>query len=259
MSTKLFSKQQKNRFTGIVGLFLFLAMTSSCSKESKYSSLKGKGKDAKRFVQTEVFTSVELYDNIELTIDNSLENNVILIEGGENLIENISVKNSDNILVFRDLNKFKWVYNYKTDVGVSISGKTLSKIYLHDAANIKTLGSIDSDELYIESSDAAGTASIHFSGKKLHIYAPLGMSDLIFSGQCENFYAYINDMHYLNAQNLQANYTQIHHLGTNLVKAPKTEQLGVTIENIGDVCYTGNPEILWNECKKSGKLVSGCP
>lgn len=258
MNTKTLSKKLKSRFTIFASLFLVLAITA-CSKESKYSSIKGKGKDSKRLVQTETFTSVAVYDNIELTIDNTLASDIVLIEGGENLIENISIEMSDNKLKIRDLNKFKWVYNYKTDVRVSISGKILSKIYLHDAANIKTVGSIDSDELYIESSDAAGTAFIHFSGKKLHIYAPLGMSDLIFSGQCENFYAYINDMHHLNAQNLQANYTQIHHLGTNLVKAPKTEQLGVTIENIGDVCYTGNPQILWNESKKSGKLISGCP
>ncbi len=241
-------------FLSILLVFVF----SSCSKDSKYSSIKGRGKDSKQTLSLSNFSSVAVYDNINLIIDPTLSSDIAIVEGGENLIPNISLKISDNKLIIRDLNKLKWVYNYKSDVQVTVSGEKISKLFLNDAASIISNGILSADTLYIESSDAAGSISLEFQGKKLHIYAPLGLSDMTFSGNCESFYSYINDMHFLDAAKLQTQYAQIHHLGTNLIKAPNTQQLGVSIENIGDVCYSGSPVILWNESKKSGKLVSGC-
>ena len=150
----------------------------------------------------------------------------------------------------------KWINNYNCGVKVYVSTFRVKEIAMHDAACIVTSNSVCCDTLNFKALDASGIANLTVHCDFLHIYSPLGMPDIVLNGSAQSFYCYNADMGFVNASALNSEYAHIHDLGINKLYAPQTQQLGVTIENIGDVFYSGNPTILWVEYKSTGRLIN---
>ncbi len=238
----------------LVGFFSFIA--SSCSEKSPFNSLKGKGKLISEQITVNKFKAIHIYDDLTLILTNdSINCQIVILEGAENLLPNINVESKDGILSIRNSNRMKWLNNYNSGVKIIVSSHLIKEIAMHDAANIQTAQPIFADSLYFKALDASGTANISVYCNFFHVYSPLGMVDVALRGSAQSFYCYNADMGFVNASGLQCEYAHIHDFGVNKLYAPQTHQLGVTIENIGDVYYSGNPVILWYESKSSGKLI----
>ncbi len=233
-----------------------ITIVYSCTEKSPFNQFKGKGEVISNKITVNKFKSIKVYDDITLELNNdSSDNQLIEICGGKNLLPNIKVESKDGVLSIRNLNKFKWINNYESGIKVIVSSFQIKEIVMCDAACVKTSTPIFCDSLFFKAIDASGVANISVHCNFLHIYSPLGMSDIVLSGSAKSFYSYNGDMGFINASGLQCEYAHIHDFGINKMYAPQTHQLGVTIENIGDVYYSGNPTILWTDYKSKGRLI----
>lgn len=240
----------------LISLGVFGIIITSCSEKSPLNQFKGKGKIISEQITVNNFNTVHIYDDLTLVLVNDTINyQSVIIEGGENLLPNIKVECEDGILSIRNSNRMKWINNYHSEIKVKVSSHRIKEIAMHDAACVQTSQPILADSLYFKAIDASATANISVHCNFLHIYSPLGMADVVISGSALSFYCYNADMGFINASGLQCEYAHIHDFGVNKLYAPQTHQLGVTIENIGDVYYSGNPSILWTEYKSKGRLI----
>lgn len=246
-------------FTSIKDLAIitiFIVCTFSCGEKSTFNQLKGKGKDISQQISVDEFHSIHVYDDLTLVlINDSVNNHLVEVYGRENLLPNIKVETKNGILSLRNSNRMKWINNYNSGVKVYVSTFRVKEIAMHDAACIATNNPVCCDTLNFKALDASGIANLTVHCDFLHIYSPLGMPDIVLNGSAQSFYCYNADMGFVNASGLQCNYSHIHDFGVNKFMAPRTNQLGVTIENIGDVYYSGNPTILWAEYTNKGRLI----
>lgn len=245
------------KFSFLFQIFVFcgLCILVSCGDKSPMNQLKGKGEVISKQIIVDHFYSIHVYDDLTLVLNNdSLNFNQMTLEGGENLLANINVECKEGVLSIRNRNRFKWLNNYNSGVRILASSFTVKELVIHDAANVETPQAITQDTLHFKAIDASGIANLSVHCNYLHIYSPLGMSDIVIKGTANSFYCYNAEMGFVNASGLQCDYVHIHDFGTNDMYAPQCHQLGITIENIGDIYYSGQPDILWEEYRSTGRL-----
>src|SRR3972149_5567093 len=92
----------------VIGMF---PLASACKKD-KPDCFKSTGDLVREQREVGDFSSMEVYNNVNVVISQDTLNQVI-IEAGENLLEEITTEINGATLVIRNNNKCNWVRSYK--------------------------------------------------------------------------------------------------------------------------------------------------
>jgi len=238
-------------------LFLSAIIVSglvSC-KKSGTDCFTSTGKIARELRSTEEFDSIDLEDNVNLIIrqDTAFR---IEAEAGQNLLDGIDTKVSNRQLVIRNRTICNWLRSYSNPINVYVSVKNLKAIYYNSAGNITTVNSITSDKLKVDVWGGAGTINMDLNIKGFgYFYIHMGTADFNLHGNCSICLIYAGDYGLIQATNLQTGYAYVTNHGTNDIYVRARQLLDASIESIGNIYYTGNPDSLVVKIHGSGQVI----
>lgn len=133
-------------------LALLLVLLVACEKPS--DCIESEGTIMTREVPVTAFTRIEVYRGIGVEITQGPEYKVML-QSGENFINNIQVVQEGNVLKIRDKSTCNWVREYGV-AKVIITAPNLEEIYSKTEQDIRSVGTLNYPLLHIYANDAHG-------------------------------------------------------------------------------------------------------
>ncbi len=218
----------------------------SCEKPSE--CIKSSGKTITKEIAVSAFNRVEVYRGIELIITQGADYKVE-IETGENLIGDIEVTQSGNILKLIDNSTCNWVRQYGR-TKVKITAPNIEEIYSKSDRNIRSNGTLTYPILRLfsldkdgDDKDGAGTSDfiLNLNTTQLDIQTNT-VSRFFISGETidANFNFYAGDPR-IEAQNLSAQNITIYHRGSNDMIVKPTQNISGKLLSTGNVILKNNP------------------
>ena len=228
---------------------VLLLIFISCEKPS--DCVESLGTIVTKEIQVTPFTRIEVKTGIELVITQA-ENYSVKVVTGENIIENIEVKQEGNTLYLSENATCNWVREYGTTI-VYISAPNLEDIYSKTDRTIRSNGtltyptfrlfSLDTDG---DGKEGAGTGDFYISiNNSQLVIENNNVSRYFIAGNTQelliNFY--FGDGRF-EGQNLNAQNIKAYHRGTNDLIVKPIESITGKIVSIGDIILKNNPPIV---------------
>ncbi len=226
----------------LFGLFLFF---SACEKPS--DCIESTGDIITKEVEVTPFTRIEAYLGIELIVTEGPVYKVV-VETGENLMDNIEVSQHDNVLLLRDNSSCNWVREYG-QTKVYVTAPNLEEIYSKSDRDIRSNGVLTYPVLRLFSLDrdgdgmeGAGTGDFYINVNNSQLVIENNnVSRFYLSGQTNeallNLYA--GDGR-IEAQDLIAQHIKVYHRGSNDMIVHPIQSLTGGSLNGGGLFSTGN-------------------
>lgn len=208
------------------------------------------------------FTRLEVYKGIEVIITQGPEYTV-KVETGENLMDNIEVTQTGNVLLLRDNSTCNWVREFG-QTKVHITAPNIEEIYSKSDRNISSNGvltypilrlfSLDSDGDGVE---GAGTGDFYITVNNGQLVIENNnVSRYYISGNTNeallNLYA--GDGR-IEAQNLTAQTVKVYHRGSNdMIVKPIQSITGIMLST-GDIILKNNPPVVNVQQLYQGQLI----
>ena len=166
----------------------------------------------------------------------------IIVEAPSAMLGDIVFDVNEGVLTLSDKNGFKWNPAYVTP-SVTICFPVLEHISIAAPANIKTLGTIQQESLYILTTLHTGVVELDVDVDRLNIITGNSIDSGIFiiSGRAANASFWMRNSASLNALSLDAGFVRMinNTKGDSYVQVNQT--LRVVLNSYGNVYYTGNP------------------
>jgi len=234
-------------------IFSFFLMVS-CEKNSVGDCFKSTGSVSTVERPVTGFHTVVLKDNVNLVL-NKDNSNSITIEAGKNLLSKIISEVNDSVLTIQNTNSCNWVRSYDTPITVYLTFANLDTIQYQSIGDIRSIDTIHMDNLTINVTEGSGEINFIVEAKTLYCNIHYGTADIKMRGNANVCYVYSNSFGLINNLDLNADLVYLNNRGSNDVYVKANKTLGVTIENIGNVYYKGNPtDISFNQLG-SGQLI----
>jgi hypothetical protein len=217
-------------------------LLSSCEKLDMGDCFKSTGKIIFEEREAPDFRHIVLRDNVNiiLTQDNHCG---IRVQAGENLIGSVITEVVDGQLTIRNDNQCNWVRSYDKDINVYLTVNNLVSIYYMAAGNIISTNTIVSDSLNIAVWDGSGLIDMDIQTVNSVLSLHYGSVD---------FAASYGPFH---CQDLVSVFCFMNNRGSNDCYVNCTKQLEVEIENIGNIYYKGDPEVIKANITGTGQLI----
>jgi len=241
----------------IIVLFTTL---SSCEKPS--DCIESAGANVTKIVEVTPFTTVEVYSGIELIITQGTDYKVEIVTG-ENIIENIEVKQEGAILKLKENSNCNWVRDYG-QTKVYITAPNLENIYSKSDRNISSNGVLTYPILRLYAFDkngdgreGAGTSDFHINiNNSLLVIENNNVARYFISGNTVNatFNFYAGDGR-IEAANLTAQYINVYHRGSNDMTVKPIQSIRGKMVSTGDIILKNNPPIVDVEQLYQGQVI----
>lgn len=234
----------KKFLLGIVLILIF----NSCEKPG--DCVESTGKIVTKDVAVLAFKRIKVYRGIEVIITDGPETKV-QIQAGENFIDNVSVTQIGDQLIFKDDASCNWVRAYGT-TKILVTTPTLEEVYSKTDRNISSNGVLTFDNLTFISFDkdadgetGAGTGDfkIAVNNETLSINNN-NVSRFYLSGQTNNasFRVYFGDGR-IEAQNLIAQNVVVYHRGSNDMIVNPIQSITGVLNSTGNLILMNLPPI----------------
>lgn len=255
---------------GGIGLFM---IGFSCSKDP-LDCFKSTGEIVTITRGLDNFNAVLLKDNIDVTFKrvSTIDSIKIEITGGKNLLDKISSGNDasfqyflpevirDSItgdtidfipainkeytrLVIENKNTCNEFRSYKTPISAKVFYFQLENLEYRSNGRVDCIEPIESDVFMINIYEGSNSINIKLHCQKSYLNFRYGTADLTVEGTSEISYIYQASFGPINAINLVTNFTYLENRSSNDCYVNVINTLGVTINNTGNVYYTGNPSL----------------
>lgn len=199
------------------------------------------------------FDTIEIQDNINvfLTIDTFFETK---IEAGENLIPLIKTEVINNTLVIKNDNKCNWVRSYKFPVNVYITMPSPGGVFNDGTGNIKGLNTI-ADKTMILKMSSSGDVDLSLDIPHLMCKLSASHGNLNLRGSAPLFEVFCIGTSIIKASELETEQTFITTTGTGDMYVNASNEIGVTINWVGNVYYSGTANVAYANYISSGRLI----
>lgn len=233
-------------------IVLIVVAFVGCDNEDAFDCIKTVGDINHHELDLEGFNKIELIGDIQLYIENS-ETQSVLLATGDNLFPKIDLEVVDGQLTISDNNKCTWARDYGNTV-VTVKSNGISLIKNSGSRDVVSIGTYNIDkELYLISQNASGDYYLDVSGNYLNISSNK-VSNFEITGSLEKLYVGFYSGHgRFEGQNLTANTVSIFHRGANDILVKPTLLLDGSIESFGDIVVYGQPEVV--DIEYNGKSV----
>ena len=230
-------------------LLTFLLVFISCEKPSEcYEST---GDMVTRTIPVNPFSRIKVYRGIAVVIMQGSEYKVE-IKSGSNLIDNVSVTQNDNQLVFKDNTTCNWLREYGQTT-VYVTTPNLEEIYSKTERNISSNGILTFPILKIyaldknaDGEDASGTGDFYLSiNNSQLVIENNNVSRYFISGATNsaifNFWA--GDGR-IDASDLIIQNMNVYHRGSNDMIVRPIQSITGKMVSTGDIILKNNPPIV---------------
>jgi len=244
-----------NKYNYIILLFLSIGMIS-CNDEDSPDCFKKAGDNVSITRETGEFFGIQYLEFIKTTI---VQDTVCFLEikGPENILNKISTKNENGILLIENLNTCDFVRNMSRRPHLYIHVCNLRELYIHDGAgDIDTEGVLRGDSLFVECKHGNGPVSLNLDYRVGVFQFHTGACDLQLSGNVDKAELYNNGYGRMDAGGLIAKSVFLNNSSINDVYVYADEYLYVGIYGSGDVYYRGMVQSVDLTRTGSGTLIN---
>ncbi|SDS16722.1 Putative auto-transporter adhesin, head GIN domain [Gillisia sp. Hel1_33_143] len=232
-----------------------------CDKEDAPGCFKTAGSIITEEVAVSPFNEIIVYERVKLYIDQGEEQRIV-IESGENLINDVSVEVVDNRLSIRNENSCNLFRDYEiTKVYVTV--KDLTWLQNSSGSTIETTGVIKLEDLWLRSVNQERDLSIHTNGDfKLELDVQNlritndNVSNYFLSGKADKVNAFFaaGDGR-MEAADLIVKDYQIFHRGTNKLIINPQQSIRAELRSSGDVISKNRPPVVKVDEYYTGRLI----
>ncbi|MFM7019095.1 head GIN domain-containing protein [Flavobacterium sp.] len=244
----------------IVVFISFLLVFISCEKPSE--CIESTGDIVTKIVPVNPFSRIKVYRGIAIEITQGPEYKVE-IKSGSNLINNISVTQNDNQLIFTDNTTCNWLREYGQTT-IYITTPTLEEIYSKTERDIRSNGLLTFPTLKVYSIDkngdgesSAGTGDFYFTiNNNLMQIESNNVSNFFISGSTNteiiNFWA--GDSR-IDSSNLTAQNISVFHRGSNDMFVKPIQSITGKMFSTGNIILKNNPPIVEVQQLYQGHII----
>ncbi|MCX2838042.1 DUF2807 domain-containing protein [Salinimicrobium sp. MT39] len=241
--------------------FLSLMLFMACNTEDAPDCFQTAGSMIEKEFQVEPFEELIVYEDIELFIEQGEEHKVV-VQTGENLMNEISAEVIDGRLILRNGNGCNFVRDYNlTSIYVTVPNLT----WLQNAGNrmIRSVGELHFPDIWLRSLNQEDAKGVYTVGDfDLHLVSDYvrvtgdDFSNFFLRGETNYLNLYIaNGDGRVEAQELTAGTIEIQHRGTNKLFVNPQQVLKGEIRSTGDVISVNRPPVVEIESFYTGKLI----
>ena len=236
-------------------LFSVTVLFVSCKKDHLFDFAKSTGKNVtiSRPV-AENFITIFLNDDVDLVITQGNSYSINL-EGGENVLPGIETSISDNVLTISNNNTFNWVRSYDKKITAYVTMPQLTYLYYEATSTVSNTDTIKADSLFVIANGGSGFIKLLVNIGSSHFSINKGSVDMDISGKSGVNYIYSGAYGPFHCQDLKTVFTFINSNSTNDCYINTSYYLEYKITNLGNIYYSGNPEIIPIVITGKGKLI----
>ncbi len=233
-----------NPFVRLIIYFLLFICIFSCKKAQDRSCLKSTGKMGTKEISIPSCTKLELYENIEYVLIQDSLNKVVLI-GGENLLNEISVTNSDETLTIKDMNNCNFLRSYSKKIIAEIHFKSISVVNYFGTKPLTNIGTLKLTEFSLNFNEGSGSVTLDINSDFVYANISNGYGDFTLTGSSNYANIKVNGNGYCNTYGLVVNDSisiVSNTVGSLKINADKLD-LRAETKNGGNIYYLGAPSI----------------
>jgi hypothetical protein len=240
-------------FNIILPLLLGLIVSGGCKKTGT-NCFSNTGTIIRQERQVAPFDSIAMNDNVNvvLTMDSV---NRLVVEAGEKIIDGITTEVVNGNLEIRNLNSCNWTRSYSKPINVYISLDHLWKVYYNSSGDLTSTNTLDLDSLMVVVWGGCGTIDLDVDLFTGYFSENLGTADFRLKGTCAICYIYSGEYGPFHCENLNTRYCFVTSRSSNDCWVNAEKMLGVTINSIGNVYYTGDPDSVFSSITGQGNLI----
>lgn len=241
-------------------LFLLVSVLVSCEKPS--DCIESSGRIITKEVAVAPFKRIKVYRGIEVVITQGDAYKVEIV-AGENFIDNVSVTQNGDRLIFKDDISCNWVRAYGT-TKILVTTPTLEEVYSKTDRDISSNGVLTFPNLSFIAMDkdgdgesGAGTGDFHLNVQNNYLYiANNNVSRYYLNGTTENalFRFYFGDGRIL-AENFIAQHIEVYHRGSNDMIVYPVQSLTGVMNSTGNVVLAHVPPVVDVEELYQGAVI----
>ncbi|MBL7957579.1 MAG: DUF2807 domain-containing protein [Flavobacteriales bacterium] len=236
-------------------LVLFSAIAlMGCQREQWNDCVTGTGEHATEVRSVGAFTAIELEDRIDLVLE-ARSSGSIAVEGGENLLGQISTEVSEGTLRIRSAMKCNWVRSFKPRITVHAPVDALCRITLRGTGDVRCADTLRCDGFLLEQWGGEGSTRLSVRMGRLDILLHTGAGDALITGRCEEVNLYSGIMAPIDAGALRAGAVRVNNSSTGDIRCWAVNELDAQVRSVGDVYYTGAPATVRSTITGSGSLI----
>lgn len=202
-----------------------------------------------------VIDLVEVHDNINVVLlpDTFYK---VRLAAPEDLIHNIFMDTINGALHIKNENKNNWKY-YNDSITVYLFfGNQPLKIQTNGTGIISSVDTIKTNYLRCYAVDGSGCFNILINAKTLQLIAhSFPTTDFNFFGKTNYLSTHLKGMGQIHLEKLEADNANMIYNGTNECIVNVKKLLVISIRNIGNVYYIGQPDSIKLEREGEGNLI----
>lgn len=242
--------------------FLTVLFVAFISCENPQECVESTGAIITKEVSVEAFNRLDVQRGIEVIITDGAEHKVV-IQTGENLMENIEVTQIGTTLILKDKSTCNWVRDYG-QTKIFITTPTLNEIYSKTERNISSNGILNYPDLRVYAYDTnadglegAGTGDFHLTVNCTTLeIGSNNVARFYLSGTANqaNFNLYAGDSR-IEAPNLLAQNIAVFHRGSNDMIVHPIQSITGRLMSTGNLILTSTPPVVDIEQLYQGYVI----
>lgn len=239
---------------------LIILTVFACNSENANDCFQTSGNSIQTEVAVSDFERILVNRDVELIIKEAVEYKVI-IETGENLINDVQVKVLGNQLILTDNNNC----NYVRDYGITkiyVEAPNLTEIRTSSQYEISSDGILNYNALTLLSEDFSGESQFTVGDFRLAVNSETlnvvsnNISSFYLEGTVTNFFAgFYAGSGRLESENLIAQNIDVFHRGSNDMHINPQQSLTGELRGTGDVLATNQPSVVDVQQFYTGQLI----
>jgi Putative auto-transporter adhesin, head GIN domain len=239
---------------------LSLLLVFACNSEDANNCFQTSGSIIQQEVAVDAFAKILVNRDIELILIEGLEFKVI-IETGENLINDVEVLVVDNVLQLTDNN----ICNYVRDFGITkiyVTAPNIREIRSSTQYDISSQGVLNYNDLTLISEDfnvpgsfTIGDFRLQINSTRLRVVAN-NISFFYITGQVENLnVGFFAGASRFEGRNLITQNVDVFHRGSNDMVVNPQQSITGELRSTGNVIAVNQPPIVTLEQFYTGQLI----
>ena len=222
-------------------LFVIFLLVSGCKKAENRHCFKFNGSQVVKEISLDYFDKLELHQHVEFVLVQDTINKVIL-KGGENLLNDISLTVLDNILTVKNNNKCNFLRRYDKVVKAEIHFINLLALDFRGTENVTNIGTLNSFWFKMVLIEGSGSVNLNLNTEIVNVYSA-SFTDFTFTGQAGQAEFTLTSNSFCDTYGLKLKKSlkiESSSLGLVKVNADKVE-LKAEINYGGNINYIGYP------------------
>ena len=237
----------------IIIALLASMLFSSCEKDQWNDCFTSTGSMTEEIRTTEAFSTVEIYDRVDLVLEEGNAGSIV-VRAGKNLLGQVETNVVDGKLIIENKNTCNWVRSFQPRITVRVPVSQVAHLDIKGTGNISSTSTVQRSFFRIDQNGGQGNTVISIDVDTCFVGMYSGAGNVSVTGSTYFANLYSNTMGPINAIGLDAEVLAVNNSGNVDIRCRASSNLNVEIYGVGDIYYAGEPLISTN-IVGSGQLI----